>query len=315
MFLGLVLLAGSSVALLVGAELFAENAAAAGRRLGVTALAVGVLLAGAEPEELITAVTAGVRGRPAIGVGDAIGANVTMLTLALGLAAVLRPLPLGGQVRSYALGATIAGVAAALVLADGRTSRVEGAVLVGLYVVLVAVVWRRERHAPAIGELAEVLEDDDEDGEVEGRGERPVVGLGLALAGIAVMALGGTVAVQGAERVVETLSITDTAVGLTLVALATTAEIFALVWAAARRDVSELAVAAIVGSVAYNATATLGAAALTRPAGGLDVRGAAVVAAALPLVLVATGRRGTLNRRAGLLLVAGYGAFVAVALA
>ena len=316
MFLGLVLLAGSSVALLAGAELFAENAAAAGRRLGVTALAVGVLLAGAEPEELITAVTAGVRGRPAIGVGDAIGANVTMLTLALGLAAVLRPLPLGGRVRSYALGATIAGVAAALVLADGRTSRVEGAVLVGLYVVLVAVVWRRERHAPAIGELAEVLEDDDEDGEVEGRGERPVVGLGLALAGIAVMALGGTVAVQGAERVVETLSITDTAVGLTLVALATTAEIFALVWAAARRDVSELAVAAIVGSVAYNATATLGAAALTRPAGGLDVRGAAVVAAALPLVLVAAGgRRGTLNRPAGLALVAGYGAFVAVALA
>jgi cation:H+ antiporter len=315
MFLGLVLLAGSSVALLAGAELFAENAAAAGRRLGVTALAVGVLLAGAEPEELTTAVTAGVRGRPAIGVGDAIGANVTMLTLALGLAAVLRPLPLGGRVRSYALGATIAGVVAALVLADGRTSRVEGAVLVGLYVVLVAVVWRRERHAPAIGELAEVLEDDDEDGEVEGRGERPVVGLGLALAGIAVMALGGTVAVQGAEPVVETLSITDTAVGLTLVALATTAEIFALVWAAARRDVSELAVAAIVGSVAYNATATLGAAALTRPAGGLDVRGAAVVAAALPLVLVATGRRGTLNRPAGLLLVAGYGAFVAVALA
>jgi cation:H+ antiporter len=51
--IGLVLLAVSAGALLLGAELFAEHAAAAGRRLGVTALAVGVLLAGAEPEELI----------------------------------------------------------------------------------------------------------------------------------------------------------------------------------------------------------------------------------------------------------------------
>ncbi|MGH9111694.1 MAG: sodium:calcium antiporter, partial [Acidimicrobiales bacterium] len=80
MVLGLVLLAASAVALTAGAELFAEHAGAAGRRLGVTALAVGVLLAGAEPEELITAVTAGLRDRPGIGVGDAIGANVTMLT-------------------------------------------------------------------------------------------------------------------------------------------------------------------------------------------------------------------------------------------
>ncbi|MGH9113902.1 MAG: sodium:calcium antiporter, partial [Acidimicrobiales bacterium] len=105
--------------------------------------AVGVLLAGAEPEELITAVTAGLRDRPGIGVGDAIGANVTMLTLALGLAALVRPLPLRGRVRSYALGATVAGAAAAVVVADGRTSRAEGAVLVGLYVLLVVVVWAR----------------------------------------------------------------------------------------------------------------------------------------------------------------------------
>jgi cation:H+ antiporter len=308
--LGLVVLAVSAVALLVGAELFAEHAGAAGRRLGVTAVAVGVLLAGAEPEELITAVTAGLRDRPGIGVGDAIGANVTMLTLALGLAAVIRPLPLRGRVRSYAFGATIAGVAAALVLADGRTSRAEGAGLVGLYVVAVAVVWAREREVPAIGELAEVLEDDE-----EADVERPAVGLVLAAAGIMVMALGGTLAVEGAERVVAAWSITDTAVGLTLVALATTAELLALVWAAARRDVSELAVAAIVGSAAYNATATLGAAALARPAAGLDVRAAAVLAAALPvLVVIAGGRDRTLKPPAGLALVAGYVAFIAVAL-
>lgn len=63
--------------------------------------------------------TAAARDRPGIAVGDAIGANITMLTLALGLAALVAPLPLRGRVRVYAAGATITGAAAAAVLWDG----------------------------------------------------------------------------------------------------------------------------------------------------------------------------------------------------
>jgi cation:H+ antiporter len=316
---GLGLLLVSAALLLAGAELFAEHAAAAGRWLGVTGLAVGVLLAGAEPEELLTAVTAAARGHPGIAVGDAIGANVTMLTLALGLAAVIRPLPAGGRVRTYAVLAAAAGALAALVLVDGRLSRVEGLALVVAYVVLVAVVWLRERQPPMIGELAETLADDDDEVESEPGAlkvrERAGVGLALVVGGIAVMAVGGVFAVQGAVRVVEALSVSDTAVGLTLVALATTAELLALAWAAARRDVSELAVAAIVGSAAYNATATLGAAALVHPAGHIDVRVAAIAAAVLPLVTLGlAGRDHQLGRRPGFVLLAMYGVFVAVVL-
>jgi cation:H+ antiporter len=328
--LGIGLLALSALLLLAGAELFAEHAASAGARLGVSALAVGVLLAGAEPEELITAVTAAARGRPGIAVGDAIGANITMLTLALGLAAVLRPLPLGGRVRAYGVGAALTGGVAALTLADGRLSRTEGVVLLAVYIVLVAVVWYRERQPPVIGELAEVLDPDAAAGDnptadpggdggrvadADRRGRGGGRGLALALAGIAVMAAGGVFAVQGAERVVAAQDATDTAVGLTLVALATTAELLALAWSAARRDVSELAVAAVVGSAAYNATATLGAAAMVQPSAHVDLRAAALVAAALPLVvLVLGGSAHQLRRRAGIVLLLGYVAFVALTL-
>jgi cation:H+ antiporter len=62
---------------------------------------------------------------------------------------------------------------------------------------------------------------------------------------------------------------------LTLVALATTAELFALAWAALRRGVAEIAVAGVVGSAAYNATATLGVAALVHPLSTADVIGPA----------------------------------------
>jgi hypothetical protein len=56
--LGFWLLAVSAVLLIAGAELFAENAAAAARRMRITVFGAAFLLAGAEPEEMITAAIA-----------------------------------------------------------------------------------------------------------------------------------------------------------------------------------------------------------------------------------------------------------------
>ena len=300
----LVLAAGLLVG---GAELFVENAAVAARRLGLTVLAVAVLLAGAEPEELVTAVLAAAQDRPGLAVGDAIGANVTMLTAALGLAALVRPLPVGRRTRLYAAGSVVAGVLALLALRSG-VSRLDGALLVGAYAGLVALVWWRERTPPAIGELAEV----DDDGDDEDRA--PGLALLLVVVGLALMTAGGVAAVEGATRVVEQTATGDTAVGLTVLALATTAELFAIVLAAARRGVEEVAVAAVVGSAAYNATATLGAAALVTPLPAEGAVGAAVLAAVLPLAVVAAGARGLLGRAAGAGLLLTYVAFVLVTL-
>jgi cation:H+ antiporter len=306
-----VLLLVVSAALLVGgAELFVENAAGAGRRLGVSVIAVGVLLAGAEPEELLTAVIAAVQDRPGLAVGDAIGANVTMLTVTLGLAALVRPLPMGRRVRQYAVLSAVAGGLAVLALVGGHVARWEGALLVAAYVGLVALVWWREKGPPALGELADI----DDDAEHAGS-RRPAVALGLAAVGIALMLVGGDLAVRGAVRVVDAIGRSDSAVGLTILALATTAELFALVLTAARHDVPEIAVAGIVGSAAYNATATLGSAALAQPLSVSDVIWAAVLAAALPLVVIVIARHGRLGRVAGAVLCATYGAYVVVVLA
>jgi cation:H+ antiporter len=310
--IGLLLLAGAAVLLVGGAELFVENAASAARRLGVTVLAVGILLAGAEPEELLTAVLAAAQHRPGLAAGDAIGANVTMLTACLGLAALVRPLQLGRRVMQYAVLAAVAGAFAFLALLDGHVGRVEGALLVLAYIALVGLVWWREREPPKLGELAELDDDDDDD---DGDGDRSATaGLLLSLVGVAGMLVGGDLAVNGAVRVVESFGSTDSAVGLTILALATTAELFALVFAAVRHDVPEIAVAGVVGSAAYNATATLGAAALARP---LSVDGfvvPAALAALLPIIVLLLATRGRLGRPAAALLVAVYVGFVAVVL-
>lgn len=311
MGVGLGLLAASAVLLIAGAELFTENAGAAARGLRITVFAAAFLLAGAEPEELITAVIASGRHRPGLAAGDAIGANLTMLTLVLGLAALARPLPFGGRVRGYAIWSAAAGGLAALMVATGPIGRWQGGLLLAAYLAGVALLWWREREPPVIGEAAEASEESEEDDK-----SRPVMlGLALAVGGVAVMAAGGWLAVGGAERMVAALGLTDSAVGLTLLALATTAELFALAWAAARRGVSGIAVAAVVGSVAYNATASLGVAALVRPLATSGILLPAIAAAVLPVALLAVTRGGRLNRLTGGILVLGYGAWVTAVLA
>src|SRR5215470_7221296 len=142
------MLALSAALLIAGAELFTENVEAAAQRLGITVFAAAFLLAGAEPEEMITAAISSGRHRPGLAAKDTIGANLTMLTLVLGLAALARPLPFGGRVRGYAIWSAVAGGLAALAVASGGIGRWQGGLLLAAYLAGVALLWWREREPP-----------------------------------------------------------------------------------------------------------------------------------------------------------------------
>ena len=179
----------------------------------------------------------------------------------------------------------------------------------------VVLLWWREREPPVIGEAAEAEEEAEEDEKAEGRSQAAALGLALAVAGIALMAAGGWLAVGGAARVVGAAGLSNSAVGLTLLPLATTAELFALAWAAMRRGVTEVAVAGVIGSVAYNATATLGVAALVRPLAVTGILVPAMAAAILPIALLAVTPRRQLIQPTGAVVVAGYVVWVTAVLA
>jgi cation:H+ antiporter len=297
-----VLLVAGAVLLTAGAEAFAEHITAASARVGVSVLALGILLAGAEPEEAVTAMLAAAQGHPALAAGDAIGANLVILTVTLGLAAVLTPLPVSRRVMQYAAAAAAVGALAVVVMWNGVLGRGEGTVLLLTYALGVLWVWRREKEPPVVGELAELAEEEPEP-------EAPSRALLLVLLGLLGMVAGGYLAVRGAEGLVGAFAATESVVGLTVLALATSAEMIALVLAAHRRGVTEIALAGAVGSVAYNATVTLGLAAWVDPlllGRGSPVLTIGLVTAALPLVLLAGRRTGFLPRWLGVVLVASY---------
>ena len=131
--LAVALLVVGAALLTAGAEAFVRHISPAASRLGVTVLALGILLAGAEPEEAVIAMLASDEGHPALAAGDVIGTNLVILTVTVGLAALLTPLPVSRRVMQYAAAAAATGaLAVALIRAapdppDGPSYRLPAA--------------------------------------------------------------------------------------------------------------------------------------------------------------------------------------------
>jgi len=310
--LWLIVLLGGVALIVWGAESFAENLARTAVQLGVGVFALALLLAGAEPEELATAVTASLRGSPGISIGDVIGANVTICLVALGLGAAIAPLPFSKRVLWYAFAAVPIGVASVAISWGGSISRLEGGALVTLYVIYVAVIWRFEHAPPLLGEVGELEEAQEEQGERPGKGRLGREGM-LVLAGVAAMIVGAWLLVEGVRRLTG-VEENQTTLGLTLVGFATGFELVVLAWSAARRGASDVLVASVVGSFGYNATMTLGGAAVAHPLRLENVSSLhaplLIMIGALVLVIALALPQRRLGRRAGVVLLCAYPLFV-----
>lgn len=308
--LWLIAMIAGTAAIVWGAERFAEHLADASKRLGVTAFALAILLAGAEPEELATVVTASARDVGGVAFGDVIGANAAIVTIALGVGAWIVTIPFGRSIQRYAAGGLITGILATTFMWDGSLARTEGAILVIAYVVFVAVIWLSERRPPSLGEAGEL----DQAADSEGR-----VGSDLAwvLAGLVALTIGSIVLVEGVRQITDIES-TQTRLGLTVVGFATAFELVVLAFSASRHGVTEAVIAGVIGSYAYNMTMSLGVGALVAPISisdaGLLHAPLIVMLALLAVAIVLGVRRGRLDRRDAVVLFAGYPVFVLIAL-
>ncbi|OIP70444.1 MAG: sodium:proton exchanger [Oscillatoriales cyanobacterium CG2_30_40_61] len=303
------------VAMIVwGAETFAKHLGGAAVRLQVSSFALALLLAGAEPEELATTIAATLKDAPAIAFGDVIGANIAICLVALGVGAIIAPLPFGKQVMRYALFAFPIGVAAVGFIWDGRVDRIEGAILLGLYVLYLGVIWFVERKPPAMGETGAIEEAEEEiahGGEQKGRVGKELLLVG---AGLVAMALGSVMLVEAVRQITDVESMQST-LSLTVVGFATAFELVILCWTAARKGATEVVVAGVVGSFAYNVTMTLGAAALIRPLNIVDAtllhKPAITMLIALVLVIAIATPKKQISQKSGWFLVASYPLFLA----
>src|SRR5579884_2659970 len=315
LFISLVLLVVGAVLLLKGADWFMDGIGDVAKAFGISMVVLGVLLAGLEPEEMITAAIASGQGKSGLALGNVIGTNVTMVTAALGLSALLAPIVFDRSLRRQALTATLASLLPIVLLFTGVISRLEGILLLLIFAAYTFFLLRTDRDALERREQLEALEDDDDDDEEtssQPQGNTPKWrSLAMTLIGLIALVLGGYALVQGAEGLTQTIGIGEQAIGATLVSLATGSEMIVLGIAAARKKRSEVLVGGILGSFAYNLLVTLGLAAAIRPI-PVNLKqigmafGCMIVAHLLLLGMIWRGRMGRLEGGVFLLFYVAY---------
>lgn len=296
------------VLLTIGAELLIRGSMGIARRFGVSELLIGLTLVGfgTSTPELVSSVQAAIMGSPGIAIGNVVGSNILNILLILGLAAALSPIEVSR--RGYLRDAFVLFASALAVISVSKTgifTRDAGfwfLVAITLYII---AAWAGERESP------EVV---DAQAEVDAKRRRyplPVLGL-LAASGLALLIFGAKFLVSGAVDLAASLGVSDTIIGLTIVAAGTSMPELVTSTLAALRGRSALAYGNIVGSCIYNVFGILGLTALIHPVAAppdIFVDNMVMMAATLALIVFAfTGRR--LDRVEGALFVTAYFAYL-----
>lgn len=290
-----------------GADRFVYGGAGLAANLGVSRLVIGLTIVafGTSAPEMLVSGMAAMSGSRAMGIGNAIGSNITNVTLVLGAAALVHPLAIHSRllIREIPLLFVGMGVAWAF-LWDGEFSRAEGLVLLAGMFALVAwigVEARKEQaddtDAPAVG-----FEEDDIPSSLATTKAIASFSVGL----VALLA-GSRVLVWGGVGLARALGVSELVVGLTLVALGTSLPELAASVAAARRGEQDIAVGNVVGSNLFNLLGVLALPGIIAP-GAVDrsitVRDFPIMAGVtLLLVFLARNERSHIGHRRGIALV------------
>ena len=305
----LALIAGL-VLLVLGGEFLVRGAVRVAERLGVSPLVIGLTLVGfgTSTPELVTSVQAALSGVPGIAYGNVVGSNIANLLLILGAAALITPIAVGSAALRRDGGVMVAVTLAFAAL--GALVPLGVAVGAGFVVALALYIYMafRQESRGAVREKADALSEADPALAAHGGPALPV-SLAIALGGLALVVGGGYLLVDGATALARAFGISETVIGLTVVAIGTSLpELVTSVMAALRKQ-ADMAFGNIIGSNIYNILGIAGTTALVSPgpvpAEILGFDNYVMIAAALAVVGLAwTGFR--ISRREGALLLAGY---------
>ena len=300
--------------LLGGGEAMVRGAVALGRWLGLSPLVVGILIIGMATSmpEVVVSVEAVLLGHPQIAIGNILGSNTANILLVLGLTALVRPMH--HQPRALLPDGLLVGGAAllfALLGLQGIISLLEGALMLALLAAY--MFWeftRTRRETRLVRELEEELEEEVPQHPLL---EKPPVALLAVALGLGMLIWGGNLFLLGATAVADMFGVSKGVIGLTLVALGTSAPELASSLVAARHGHSDVAYGNIVGSNIINVLGVGGAAAIAGalPFDDIMVRlDTPVMLAATALMVLFFHSPGGLTRPRALILFAGYVIYV-----
>ena len=312
-FISLLWLAIGSAALYYGAEWLVGGGSKTAKKLGISPLIIGLTLVayGTSAPELVVSVDSALAGQGGISIGNVVGSNICNIALILGLCAVITPLTVNrAMLKSDVPVMALTAVAFCLIYwwQDG-IGRIGGAILFAGFVLYNAKVIIGAKKEAALNRSVETAPEEDGD-----KAEKPLyLYLLLAALGLVVLVLGSKAFLKGAIGIAQLTGLSNTVIGLTIVAVGTSLPELATSVVAAIKGERDIAIGNVVGSNIFNILLIMGVAPLIAPLTGANIQFWDLVALlATTFILIPfmiTGFR--LNRTEGVILLAMYGAYTA----
>ncbi len=281
----------------------AAMALAVGTRIPPFLIGITLFAVGTDLPEIANSVVASLAGHGELNVGDSLGSVVVQSSLVLGLLPLLAGAFQIGRSRVGLIGAvTLAALAVVAVLvADGTLGRAEGLGLIGLWLGGSLLIGR---HLPSAAEPVMTVPD-----------RRPFADAGIALAGLLGVVAGASLAVLAFVRIAELLGVPEFAVGFFLASIGTSLPELVVTVTALRGGARDLALGDVLGASFVDATLSIGIGPTFRTnvfAAGLAVRGALAAGLVTAVVVLLFRSRASHDWRSGLVLLATYGAALAI---
>lgn len=269
----LVAFIGGLVIILLGAEFVLRSSSRIAAMLGIRPIIIGltVVSIGTSMPELAVGITAVSEGHGPLAIGNISGTNMMNILLILGLSAALKPLPLHQLSIKLDVPVMIgAAVILFLMALDGVISQMEGAFLFAASIMYMIVLIRMSKKESAALKK-EYEEEYSFQSLIKKHGSWAIAGnAALLIVGIGLTVLGAQLLVDGAVDIAFSLGISSALVGLTIVAIGTSAPELATTLVATMKDDRDVAIGNLIGSSIINILVILGLTTLFAPQ-GIDV--------------------------------------------
>jgi cation:H+ antiporter len=246
--------------IVVSAEQLVKGAVGTSMSFGISTFLLSVVFIGFDPENLVVGAVAASEGVAGIALGSVIGAAMVAMALAFGITALLAPMRFALVPLQILAVSPLAVVLLGILAVDGQLSRLDGAILLGGFVLTLLYLRRLAQQGldiQPVGEVAETLS--------QARPLRKWRALGLLLLSLAAIIVGSELLVSGARTLLIHLGIADLPFGMTILAFLVSVEELARELPAARRGRPEISFGNVVGSILAFFLCNAGIMALVHP--------------------------------------------------
>ena len=296
------------VLLVLGGDWLLKSAVGMSLRLNISKIVIGMTVVSfaTSAPELIVSVKSAMAGFPDIALGNVVGSNIANIGLILGVVMIISKMKVDLSFFKTDWPAMIIAsfILYGILLYDSEINRSEGFILFALMIGFIFYLIKSQKNSEE--EIEIPLDDTMKMYQI----------IWFLVIGVIALYGGSELLIKGAVNVAQTFGVSDRIIAVTVVAVGTSIPEFSASLIAAIKKESSISIGNILGSNIFNILSVLGLTAIIHPIKLVDNKlltfdilwmiGFALVL--LPLVLMP--KRGFLDRRAGIILLAGYILFV-----